>query len=164
MEPTNFIGPQAPTPELPKKSNKLKWFLLGGLVVFLVVLVGVIAFAGFMASSVLVSVNPGEQFQKARDTQRQSDVIAIGSAIYQYASENDGELPPGFPSKETCVGSSAPCYNLAQWLVPKYLESLPVDPNGKPVNTGYTVFEDTKTRRVVVRAEGEQKEVIEARR
>lgn len=78
----------------------------------LIELLVVIGIIGILAAIVLVAVNPGRQFAQARDRQRQSDLLQLTNAIYQFASENDGDLPDtdgddtamGFPVVPTCIG------------------------------------------------------------
>lgn len=102
--------------------NKNKGFTL----IELLVVIGII---GILAAIVLVAVNPGRQFAQARNTTRRSDLIQINSAIYQFASEHNGNFPgtawdaqgaPDFPSAPTCIGNGTdvddgvtPCFNLA---------------------------------------------------
>lgn len=79
----------------------------------LIELLVVIGIIGILAAIVLVAVNPGRQFAQARDRQRQSDLLQITNAIYQFASENDGDLPDtdgddttsNFPVATTCIGN-----------------------------------------------------------
>lgn len=123
----------------------------------------VIAIIGIMSTIMIVAVNPGRQLAKARDTQRQSDLTAIISIIYQYASEHSGDLPDtdgnpltsNFPTTYTCIGTDLACFNLAgageagDEIVPVYLLELPRDPKvtstaqkGTNVNTGYEIMVD----------------------
>lgn len=79
----------------------------------LIELLVVIGIIGILAAIVLVAVNPGRQFAQARDRQRQSDLLQITNAIYQFASENSGDLPDtdgddstsNFPTTPTCIGN-----------------------------------------------------------
>ncbi len=118
----------------------------------------VMAIIGILSTVLMVAVNPGRQLAKARDTQRQTDVVAVMSAIYQYASEHSGEIPDtdgvsttsNFPTTLTCIGSTSPCFNLAgagasgDTIVPVYMAQLPMDPKtGTAANTGYKIMIDT---------------------
>src|SRR3989344_1939000 len=69
----------------------------------LLLVIGIIA---ILASIVIVAINPTKQLGDARDAQRRSDVTTILNAVYQYAIDNDGLLPPGIPStaREICIG------------------------------------------------------------
>jgi len=123
----------------------------------------VIAIIGILATITVAAVNPGRQLAKARDAQRQTDLVAILSSIYQYAAEHSGELPDtdgdpdtnNFPSSATCIGSGGSCFNLAgagetgETIVPVYLYTLPKDPKvvstgvpGTDADTGYRIYVD----------------------
>lgn len=120
----------------------------------LLVVIGVIA---ILAAIVLVAVNPGRQFSSARDTQRRADLYSLSNAIYQFAAENNGELPDdeNFPTSVTCVGDTAPCFDLSADLVPTYIADIPMDPSsGTGANTQYSIYEDANGR-VVATASGE---------
>lgn len=120
----------------------------------LLVVIGVIA---ILAAIVLVAVNPGRQFSSARDTQRRADLYSLTNAVYQFAAENNGNLPDAanFPTSVTCVGDTTPCFDLAADLVPTYIADIPKDPSaGTAANTQYSVYEDANGR-VVATASGE---------
>ena len=127
-------------------------FKKGFTLIELLVVIGVIA---ILAAIVLVAVNPGRQFASARDTQRKSDLYSITNAIYQYATEHNGNLPPSFPTTPTCIGTAAPCYDLASYVVATYIAEMPHDPTtGSDANTQYTIYEDANGR-IVAQATGE---------
>ncbi|OGM28302.1 hypothetical protein A2801_02490 [Candidatus Woesebacteria bacterium RIFCSPHIGHO2_01_FULL_41_10] len=125
----------------------------------LIELLVVIGIIGILAAIVLVAVNPGRQFAQARNTTRQSDLIQITNAIYQFASENNGNLPgtaftasvPNFPgacggnppTTATAIGTGG--FNLAAagaedpntpgsvlagtTISPTYIAAIPQDPS-----------------------------------
>jgi len=124
----------------------------------LLVVIGIIA---ILAAIVIIAVNPGRQFQQARDAQRWSDVNALLNAIHQYAVDNNGDLP-GIDADDntveivgdgtsacptTCtdagVGAKATCLVLYTDLAgtgQTYLTEIPKDPsNGTDAMTGYYV-------------------------
>lgn len=113
----------------------------------LIELLVVIGIIGILAAVVLVAVNPGRQFASARDTQRRADLYSLTNAIYQYATEHNGNLP-------TCITVApqdvANCNALSTDIVPTYIAQIPHDPspqfsNG---NTGYFIFLDPNGRLV----------------
>ena len=137
----------------------------------LVELLVVMAIIGILSSLLVVAVNPSRQFARARDTQRETDLYAILSAVYQYSGEHSGNLPDtdgdpatsDFPTAPTCIGTVAPCYNLAnagdpgETIVAAYLASMPHDPStGSDQDTGYLIYVDANDR-VVASASGEVK-------
>ena len=96
----------------------------------------VMAIIGILATVLVVSVNPGKQLAKARDTERETDLVGIVSAILQYSSEHSGDLPDtdgdpdtsNFPTSLTCIGTDPGCFNhqfmnisislkLMQWFI-----------------------------------------------
>jgi type IV pilus assembly protein PilA len=145
----------------------------------------VIGIIGILAAIVLVAVNPGRQFALARDRQRQSDLLSITNAIYQFAAEHDGNLPDtdgddttsDFPVASTCIGTDVVggCFNLGaatdelatEVIVPTYIAAIPSDPSiGDPIpagDTGYTIYVDANGR-VVAEATGELTPVISVQR
>lgn len=125
----------------------------------LLVVMGVIA---ILTSVVMVAVNPGRQFANARDTLRRADLYSITSAIVQYATQNNGNLPDqeNFPATAACIGDTDPCFDLALKLVPDYLTSMPRDPNsGTLANTQYFIYQD-ENKRIIATASGELSNLI----
>lgn len=91
----------------------------------------------------------------ARDQERREGVKSLSDTIFQYVTEHTGLLPADFPTEETCIGNTPPCYNLASYLVPKYINELPMDPqSGTQENTGFTTYKNADGR-VVVKIKGE---------
>lgn len=124
----------------------------------LIELLIVIAIIAILSTSLIVAINPQHQMAKARDTERNTDLTGILSAVMQYASEHSGDLPDtdgdpdtnNFPTTETCIGTGVGCFNLAgagaedETIVPVYLVELPADPQADdPVaDTGYSIWVD----------------------
>lgn len=104
----------------------------------------VIVVIGILAAITIVSYN-GIQ-QRARDTQRKSDVATITKAIELYYIDN-GQFPPS--SGSTIISNSwsttadTSWSNLKALLVPKYISNLPIDPvntQGTPVYTSGSYY------------------------
>ena len=140
-------------------------------------LLTVIGIIGVLATVMVTAINPGRQLAKARDTQRETDVIVILSAIYQYSSEHSGDLPDtdgnpetsDFPTDETCIGTDLGCFDLASagedgdTIVPVYLAEIPTDPRtGEASDTDYTIFVD-ENNRLTASASGETRTVSVSR-
>ena len=117
-----------------KKSALQKGFTL----IELLVVIGIIA---ILTAVVAVAVNPGRQFAQARDAQRRADISAIVSAAYQYAADNNGNLPTDIVATPTNIGTDGGLIDLTQELVSDYLGAIPFDPSvGTVGNTNYTIF------------------------
>ena len=116
----------------------------------LLLVIGIIA---ILASIVIVAINPTKQLGDARNAQRRSDVNTILNAVYQYAIDNDGNMPGCLAGTSTCT-TAAPCHicttatctdvtpscDLHTDLTTSYLVSIPVDPSGATGNsTNYDI-------------------------
>ena len=121
----------------------------------LLLVIGIIA---ILASIVIVAINPTKQLGDARNAQRRSDVNTILNAVYQYAIDNNGNLPSGIPSttaKVVCQASVDPTtctttlngVNLRQ-LTGAYLTAIPRDPQVTATGTGtrYNIVQDANGR------------------
>ncbi len=121
----------------------------------LIELLVVIGIIGILAAVVLVAVNPGRQFSSARDTQRRADLYSITNAIYQYAAENNGNLPTVITTTPTHIGTGGGLTNLAPIIAPTYIAAVPKDPStGTDGDTQYTIYRDANGR-VVATASSE---------
>ncbi len=121
----------------------------------LIELLVVIGIIGILAAVVLVAVNPGRQFASARDTQRRADLYSITNAIYQYAAENNGNLPTVITTTPTHVGTGGGLVDLSAVIVPTYIAAVPKDPStGTDADTQYTLYRDANGR-VVATASSE---------
>lgn len=125
----------------------------------LLLVIGIIA---ILASIVIVAINPTKQLGDARDAQRRSDVNTILNAVYQYAIDNNGNLPTGIPTgtaEEICVTGSACATGVdLDVLTGSYLVRVPVDPSAAATATGtdYFIVQDANGRITVSAPEAEQ--------
>ncbi len=126
----------------------------------------VIGIIGILAAIVIVSINPGERFKQARNTQRQANINAILSAIEQNSFDNKGILT-GCPAIPTTLltatvikgrGIIPPEIGDLASCLTKYLAVLPFDPNATPnahwtsaddYDTEYTVWQNANGQYVV---------------
>lgn len=97
----------------------------------LIELLVVIAIMVILMGIVLVAVNPGRQYQQARDAKRQSDVNAILNALNQFQVDHNGTVDD--------IGTFATCpsvsdigtggLDLSGDLVASYIAEVPIDPH-----------------------------------
>jgi type IV pilus assembly protein PilA len=88
----------------------------------LLIVIGIIA---ILASGVIVAINPGRQFEQARNSTRWQHMNTVANAFYSYAVENTGNFP-------SCVdGTRRDLNDCRDALVTtgEYLNDLPEDPS-----------------------------------
>ncbi|HEY4477976.1 MAG TPA: prepilin-type N-terminal cleavage/methylation domain-containing protein [Candidatus Paceibacterota bacterium] len=142
----------------------------------------VVAAIGILAGIVIVALNPGKQLGDTRNAQRRSDVNTILNAVYQYAIDNDGNLPTaidavtgssqvlgtaasGLDSTCTATTTVAAGIDLSTDLVPTYIVGIPTDPKtGVATNTDYYINKDANGRLTVGACDPEQSAVISVTR
>lgn len=125
----------------------------------LLVVIGILA---VLLAITLIAINPANQFAKANNTKRRSDVNAILNAVNQYMADNKGVLPTGITTTARTISNTGA--DLCTVLVPKYIAALPVDPqtnNGQEVSncagaysTNYEIIQSTADSRISVSAPG----------
>ncbi len=121
----------------------------------LLLVIGIIA---ILAAIVIVAINPTKQLGDARNAQRRSDVNTVLNAIWQYAIDNNGNMPCDTGAAQPCTGvnkvdsvvrmlgtatigcfaagatcadaavGTDGCLNLSLHLADKYVVSVPQDP------------------------------------
>jgi len=128
----------------------------------LLLVIGIIA---ILASIVIVAINPTKQLGDARDAQRKSDVNTILSAVYQYAIDNDGNLPSGITTtrKEICATGATDCDSAIDLdvLTGSYLVRIPRDPQVQSATgTNYWIVEGANGRITVDAPGAEQTDSI----
>jgi prepilin-type N-terminal cleavage/methylation domain-containing protein len=122
----------------------------------ILVVIGIIA---ILASVVLVAVNPARQFATARNSQRQSNILAILNAIDQDIIDNHGTfICGGGAIPQAVIKMSSTGYDVRNCIAPQYISEIPYDPQtGNLANqdiwdSGYTIFQDSATGRITIAA------------
>ncbi len=129
----------------------------------ILIAVGIIA---ILAAIVIIAINPARQFQRARDSQRWSDVNALLNGVHQRMVDNKGSFAEGstcdaLPAVVSTITSTVAAGNvdLCDCLVTIYLAALPFDPSTSGASftdcsnytTGYTIMQ-AATGRITVSA------------
>lgn len=140
--------------------NKQKGFTL----IELLVVLGIIA---ILAAIVIIAVNPARQFAISRNTVREANVNSILSASWQYAIDNQGNLPPAITETagEICKTGASSCAGLVDLSAlaadGKYIVKIPEDPKGASASgTGYWIQKMTNGRLKVTAPNAELGNVI----
>jgi prepilin-type N-terminal cleavage/methylation domain-containing protein len=118
----------------------------------------VIVLIGILISIGLVTFNAEARFIDTRNDTRKTHIQTLESAITQYKLQ-EGDYPTGLSRnyQEICDPEATDCigfFDLKQFLVPNYLQSIPQDPNDEDTTggAGYSVAVDEATNTVSVRA------------
>ncbi len=103
----------------------------------LLIVIGIIA---ILAAAVIVAINPGRQFQQARDATRSRNLNTLNQAILSYQVSHQGgwgDLSIPEEPTEICDTGSDPdpdpgeveeCVDLSP-LVPGFINQIPKDPS-----------------------------------
>ena len=141
--------------------HKQKGFTL----IELLVVLGIIA---ILAAIVIIAVNPARQFAISRNTVREANINTILSATWQYAIDNQGNLPAAITgtSNEICKTGASDCSSFVDLSVltvdGKYVVKIPEDPTTNTGNgTGYFIQKMTNGRLKVTAPNAELEKVIE---
>ena len=151
--------------------NKSTRMQRGFTLIELLLVIGIIA---ILASIVIVAINPTKQLGDARNAQRRSDVNTVLNAVYQYAIDNNGNLPSSITTTTGRIcqsgmtaaeATTAGCIEL-DVLTGSYLVRMPVDPQVTATGTGtrYTIGQDSNGRITVTAYGAEQGESISVTR
>jgi len=114
----------------------------------------VVAAIGILAGIVIVAINPARQLAQTRNANRSSAVDTILNAVWQYAIDNNGNLPDTIPTTATeiCKTGASDCTGLVDLSAitssGRYIPSIPVDPQGGTAanGAGYTISKDANNR------------------
>lgn len=133
----------------------------------LLLVIGIIA---ILASIVIVAINPTKQLADARNAQRRADVNTILNAVYQYAIDNNGNLPTTITTtaQMVCATGAADCAGKVDLdvLTGSYIVKLPMDPQVDSASggTAYMIGIDASNRVTVSAPRAEQGVTISAQR
>ena len=114
----------------------------------------VIAIIGILSTIVTVSLSAVRA--KQRNTQRTTDVSVILNAVYQYALDNNNQVPGTITSATTtiCRTSAPSCTGLIDLSIlttNQYLIAIPADPSSTSTSgTGYSILKNATGRVTVV--------------
>ncbi len=141
------------------RNNNLTKLQKGFTLIELLVVIGILA---VLLAITLIAINPANQFAKANNTKRRSDVNAILNAVNQYMADNKGVLPTGIGTTASTISNAGA--DLCTVLVPSYIAALPVDPQtgggtevtdcGSAYDTNYEIVQSTADSRITVSAPG----------
>lgn len=137
----------------------------------------VVAAIAILAGIVILAINPIKQLGETRNAERRADVNTILNAVYQYAIDNNGNLPTlanepctNTATKEICkltaVGTCSTGTNLSVVTTSeKYLTAMPVDPTTSSTDgTGYYITKTANGRVTVCAPSAEQGATISVTR
>lgn len=116
----------------------------------------VLAIIAILATIVMVSLNPTKQFKFARDSQRTSHLMSLLNSLGQNMIDHEGVLycaniATTIPTNAKTNIDSSGGFNIADCLVPQYLQNLPFDPSKSGAfytsissfNTKYSIDQDS---------------------
>ena len=122
-----------------KKTNN-KGFTL----IELLIVIGIIA---ILAAAVIVAINPGQQFEQARNATRWSHMNSLVNAIYSATISDAGNYPECLTNEE---GSWIDANECEADLTPDFINSIPEEPQVATDNcSGYVLMLDGNQVRVM---------------
>lgn len=122
----------------------------------------VVAAIAILAGIVILAINPAKQLADTRNAQRRVDVNTILNAVYQYAIDHSGSIPPAIPNSpwncssatstnQICRTGASSCSGLVDFsstltVTSTYLVGMPTDPTGVSASgAGYYIVTTTAT-------------------
>lgn len=123
----------------------------------LLLVIGIIA---ILAAVVIIAINPTKQLGDARNAQRRSDVKTILDAAYQYALDNNGNIPPTISTTEKFICKSGVDVDCdadgisLNVLTGSYVVGIPNDPRYATETGSYYTIQKLSNGRLTVSAPG----------
>ena len=115
----------------------------------------VISILAILTGVVVISINPAQQFSRARNTERWSHINVILGAIGQNMADNKGVFncsTGSIPTTTTVLGTSG--YDIDSCIAPTYTAILPMDPStGTTTDIGYSIVQNPTTGRITITAD-----------
>jgi prepilin-type N-terminal cleavage/methylation domain-containing protein len=102
------------------KNKNQKGFTL----IELLIVIGIIA---ILAAAVIIAINPGQQFQQARNATRWSHINSVVNSVYSYMISEAGSFPDCLYDGETPYTTLIDIHNCAGDL-DDHIGDLPADP------------------------------------
>ncbi len=90
----------------------------------LLIVIGIIA---ILAAAVIIAINPGQQFEQARNATRWSHLNSIVNSVYSATIDEGGEFPDCLTNKEGEWVDASECEGDAMG---NHMEEAPLDPQG----------------------------------
>ncbi len=135
---------------------------------FLEVLIA-ISIVVLLTAGIIFIIDPGEQFARNRDKQREIHLNAILHAIKQKLSHNKEEWVCGagaIQESPTLIGTEINQYNLYPCIYPDFLSNPVFDPKDGYFNSlenysaGYAIWQNSETKKISLSAPGAELEEI----
>ncbi len=104
----------------------------------LLIVIGIIA---ILAVAVIIAINPGKQFQQARNATRDKHIDSLEKALLSYQIYHGGSFPSCIPDYPETTSISN-CTELSS----EFLSALPSDPQNENYKVGYRDPQHTRLR------------------
>jgi len=110
----------------------------------------VIAIIAILAAVTIIALNPAENIQDARDTERNSEVTQILNGISQWIVDGGSITTLSLTacgSGTDNLGTGTGNIDLTSQLTPTYMVAIPTDPQGgTDADTGYDICDEGNDR------------------
>lgn len=89
--------------------------------------IAVIGIVGLLLGASMLFVRPKDYANSNSDSQRQLGIAAIAQGLRDYRRAY-GDWPANIPAKDTPIGTGKGNFDLCSYLVPAFLNGIPLDP------------------------------------